>query len=198
MSRISFDADDVLLDHTEKFILWHNRVHGKRRNSFLRYEQFRYYDLSQVLRISPDEAWGRLTRFYESEEFAAISPRSGSQECVQRISSLGDHVVILTGRPTALREMTKACMRKYFPDIGQVLFAGELLPGPEKLKGLICKKRGIDLHIEDSLEQALDCSYYTGVALLNRPWNKSSTIQLPKNITRVDSWEEVYTLASKY
>ena len=135
MSRISFDADDVLLDHTDQFILWHNRVYGKKRGSYLRYEQFRSYDLSQVLRITPDEAWGRLTRFYESEEFNAISAVPGSQECVQKISSEGDIVVVLTGRPKALREITKACTRRFFPEISQVLFAGELLPGPEKLKG---------------------------------------------------------------
>ncbi len=197
MSKIAFDLDDTLGNHTQQFIAFHHRVYRKK----FRFEAFTSYGLDRVLRVTPDEAYGRLSRFYESPEFDAISPLPETQEYVQKMAEDGEELFVLTGRPKALREKTKAWVRKHFPQIGlkQILIAGELLPGPEQAKGPICYRRGIDFIVEDSLEQAISCSAHTGVALFNRPWNKNSPITLPKGvISRVDSWGEVYTLSKRY
>lgn len=204
MTKIAFDLDDTLGDHTQQFLAFYERVYRKKIN----YDSFTSYGLDRVLRLKPEEAYKRLSQFYESPEFDAISPLPRSQEFVQKLFEDGEQLFVLTGRPKALREKTKAWIRKYFPQIGlkQVLIVGELLPGSEPLKGPICYKRGIELIVEDSLEQALSCSTQTGVALLNRPWNQNSSLTLPskpiqfltKAITRVNSWEQVYVLSKKY
>lgn len=197
MSKIALDLDDTLGNHTEQFIAFYARVYNRR----LKMESFTSYGLHTTLRISPDEVYGRLNRFYESPEFDAISPLPGAQECVQRLCEDGEELFLLTGRPKALKEKTKNWAKKYFPQIypKNVLLSEELLPGPESLKGPICKKRSIDLIVEDSLEQTLSCSAYTGVALFTRPWNIHSPVTLEKNVvTRVETWQEVYALSKKY
>jgi len=202
MSKIAFDVDDTLGNHTEQFIAFYQRVYRKK----IRFESFISYGLSNVLKVKPVEACRRLDKFYDSPEFEDISPYPGSQECIQKLSEDGEELFILTGRPKALKEKTKNWVRKYFPQIPfrNILTAVEILQGQEQLKGRICFKRSIDLIVEDSLEQALNCSTHTGVALFNRPWNESPII-LPKKInpitkaiTRIDTWEELYKLAKRY
>ena len=195
MSRIALDLDDTLGNHTKQFIIFYQRVYGRK----IRFESFTSYGLDKVLRVSPDESYGRLNRFYESPEFDAISPLPGAQDCIQKLAEAGEELLVLTGRPKALKEKTKAWIKKYFPVIStkQILIVGELLPGPEQAKGPICLRRNIDLIVEDSFEQALSCSTRAGVALFNRPWNQNSSLR-EETITRVDTWEEVYTLSKKY
>ncbi len=195
MSKIAFDLDDTLGNHTEQFIKFYERVYKKRLN----FKSFTSYGLERVLRMKRDEVNGCLNRFYESPEFESISPLNNSQEYVQKMFENGEELFVLTGRPKVLREKTKGWVRKYFPCIGlkQILIAGELLPGLEQAKGPICYKRGIDLIVEDSWEQALNCSTHTGVALFNRPWNQSRSLK-EEAITIVNTWEEVYALSKKY
>lgn len=195
MPRIALDLDDVLVNHTTQFILFHNKTYGTR----LRFHHFRMYDISRVLRVSPQEAYKRLNQFYESQEFDQMRPFSEALEYVRKFSQDGEELILITGRPKVLREKTRSWVKKYFPEIGQVLITGELLSGPEQLKGPICRRRNIDLIVEDSLEQAISCSQCAGVALFNKPWNENSPFALPKEaITRVDSWEEVYLLSKRY
>ena len=47
MTRIAFDLDDVLGNHTEQLVRFHEREYGgRRRYSF---EMFKHYDLHLVL-----------------------------------------------------------------------------------------------------------------------------------------------------
>lgn len=196
MTRVAFDLDDVLGDHTEQFILFNDRVYPRRRRLHL--EQFRSYDFSSTLDISSDDLYGRLNRFYESQEFAAISPTPNSQKYISRLTEEGNEIFVLTSRPRALGKITRNWVKEYFPEVVGILITGELLPGPENLKGRICKKRGFHVILEDSLIQALDCANYVGVGLVDKPWNRNIPVTLPKNITRVESWEGIYKLVQKY
>ncbi len=195
INRIGLDIDDVLGDHTEQFISFHHRVYRKR----FRFEMFTSYGINQVLKVTPEEAYARLTEFYRSPEFEQITPTLGSQEFVQKITENGDGIFLITGRPRILKDITLSWVLKYFPEIDKknILFSTELRPGPEQLKGQICYKRSIDLIVEDSLEQALDCAHYSGVVLFNKPWN-ATNVAFPKSITRVSSWNEAYNIAKKY
>ena len=83
MTRIAFDLDDVLGNHTPQFICFHERVYPTRRRLHL--EMFRSYDLAMTLEINPEELYGLLNRFYESPEFEDISPTYGSQNYIQKL-----------------------------------------------------------------------------------------------------------------
>ncbi len=197
MRCIGFDIDDVLAEHTRAFITFHNRVYEPKR---LRFEQFTTYGIHQVLRVKPEEAYHRLTEFYRSPEFETIVPTFGSQQCLEDVYNLGSKIIVVTGRPTILKDITIDWIEKYFLQVekNQILFATELRrPGPEQLKGHICHKRGIDVIVEDSLEQALNCAHHAGVVLVDRPWNQTS-IALPKDITRAYNFQDVCSTILRY
>ncbi len=113
---------------------------------------------------------------------------------------LGNEAWVLTSRPKPLAAKTRAWVKKHFEGIGpkQVLLSKEIFPGPESLKGPICSQRGIDLIVEDSLEQTISCMPYCAVLLFDRPWNRRPRVILPKHVTRVYSWDEIYKEAAKY
>ena len=60
----------------------------------------------------------------------------------------------------------------------------------KKTKEEICFDLNVDILIEDNLEHAKNCaSKGIKVLLFDAPWNKSES--LPKEITRVKSWDEI-------
>ena len=198
MARIAFDLDDVLGNHTRQFVEFYNATSRKRRK--LTFEEVTEYNLGRILGIGDDEFYGILNRFYGSEFFDNIQPEEGSQDTIGKIMELGYEVCVLTSRPKALGTQTRAWVKKYFEGIDpkQVLLSKEILPGPESLKGPVCKKRGIDLIVDDSLEQAISCASECAVLLFDRPWNQRVNIRLPRHVVRVNSWKELYKQALKY
>ena len=199
MSRIAFDLDDVLGNHTSQFLEFYNATYRKRRKK-LALEEVTDYNLATVLKVSNDEFYGILNRFYASEYFDEIRPENESQETLGKIIELGHEVCVLTSRPSALAQKTRAWVRRYFEgvDSKQVLLSREILPGPESLKGPVCKKRGINVIVDDSLEQAISCSSECAVLLFDRPWNHRTSILLPRHVVRVDSWVKIYQEVEKY
>ena len=199
MARVAVDLDDVLGDHTHKFVDFYNEAYRKRRKR-LSFEDVTEYNLATVLGVSDDESYGVLNRFYESEFFDAIQPEEGSQETVGKIIEWGHEVFVLTSRPQALGQKTRAWVRKYFDMIHskQVLLSKEIVPGPESLKGPVCKKRGIGQMVEDSLEQTISCASECAVLLFDRPWNRRVSVILPRHVVRVYSWKDVEREVKKY
>lgn len=201
MVRIAFDLDDVLGDHTEKFVLFYNQEYGRKKGKrLIDIEEVGDYNFAPLLSVSDEECYGILARFYDSEFFEAISPKEGAQRSVEKILNLGHASCVITSRPKPLAAKTRAWIKRYFEGIDpkQVLLSKEIFPGPESLKGPICKQRRIDIIVEDSLEQAISCSHQCAVLLFDRPWNRRSRVSLPTHVKRVYTWDDVFNEVDKY
>lgn len=186
--RIGIDMDSVIADLMTPLIEFHN-IHYK--TSFT-LQHHTTYDLREVWSCDYKETLERVSKFYDSEYFTNVIPMPGSIKGIQYLCQ-NHELLIITSRPTILEQKTEAWIQKHFPDtFSHIVLTNQYSKEntPSKTKAEVGKELGIELMIEDGLEFALNCSEAgIKVFLLDMPWNQVKS--LPKNITRVHSWEQL-------
>lgn len=183
---IGLDFDDVLVAFNEALILFHNEHYGTTYGM----KDITTWDLHELWKCSPEEAYARMKEFVRSSHHEAINPVSGA---VDAIEFLHDHhdLHIITARDETLYEETLRLLGRHF---NNVTFKGlHFLHRNNKnvrgTKGDVCKSLGVHVLIEDSLINAKAAhTSSVHVLLFDTPWNQ--TRDLPSGITRVFSWEE--------
>lgn len=131
-----------------------------------------------------------MKEFIRSDHHARVSPVLGAVEAVGRLREICD-LYIITARDDTLSHQTFTLMNEHFPDSFK---SSHFLHRDDVnvlgTKGEVCTSLGIDIFVEDSLLNAS----HTGEAgirtlLFDTPWNQTEA--LPKNVTRVFSWDEI-------
>ncbi len=186
---IAVDADEVLAEFMEHFLMFHN----------LRYEtQFTKSEITsfrfeEVFKIEERDVLSRIGEFYEDKVIHEIKPVKGALAGINELLDRGYNLEIITARPPYYKKITIDWVEKHFPKkFKQIHFAfNPFNKNSERLtKAQICKQIGAKVLIDDNLVNALDCAENgITVYLMDAPWNK--TEDLPGNVVRVGSWKEI-------
>lgn len=184
---IGLDFDDVLVDFNESIRLFHNNIYG----TSYEYKDVIKYDLGLLWKCSPNEIVARIHDFYNSEFHINTPPIEGAIEAL-RILSKENILVVITSRPESVRKVTLELLEKYFSmQFGEIHFLDFHQGGlaRRKTKGEMCVEAGVEIFVEDVLQNAVTISNKGIPTLLfDRPWNQEKE---PSNITRVFGWNDV-------
>ena len=140
MPVVMFDIDDTLVNNTvienvlKKFGCEDTRI------------QFDYFSMD-----IPAEAKDLITaKFVCNDTVSSFEPNPGMKELVQKLHEKGFKLISITARPEYVRTGTMVMMRKHFPQIQNVFFAGSF----NKIEFI--KAQGVT-HIDDSAKVMSDC-----------------------------------------
>ena len=185
--KIGIDVDEVLVDFMENLIALYNQSH----NACFRRHDFRSMRFAETWGGSDEEAKEEVRRFFESSHFDEIEPISQSQYGIEKLKLSGHELIIVTSRPESVRERTLDWLNQnYLGAFSEFYFTSEWFNGGGSRKPDICIKAGIEILVDDALENGRECSE-AGIKVLlpDCPWNQ--TEDLPEGIKRVYSWEEI-------
>lgn len=189
---IAVDADEILAAFLEHFLIFHN----SRYKTNLVKEDVLTFKLEDLFGIQEKEVLRRMDEYYEEEHVFGIETVPGSIEGVSTLLERGYELQIITARPPIYKQITVEWVEKHFPKkFNQIHFAfNPFNKNSERLtKAQICKQIGAKVLIDDNLVNALDCAANgITVYLMDAPWNKHT--DLPENIIRVKSWDEITSL----
>jgi uncharacterized HAD superfamily protein len=184
---IGIDLDDTVLNFCDPFLAFHNVRRGL---SYTRGHIKRFH-IEEIWGCTRDEAIQMVHDFCHSDEHRNAVPVAGAVEAIADLAER--HTLhIITAKPSLLKNETLAWIGKYFPEhFKDIHFTRDTISQElhHRKKSLIAQELGVELFIEDSLENALSIAAVDiPVLLLNEPWNQAD---LPPLVTRVHSWEEI-------
>ncbi len=181
--KIGFDIDEVLLDTIPAFLDYHNPKLG----TDFKKEDIFTYDLWEIIGCSREEAIGLFREFFFSGH--EIKPVEGAIEAVDYLSR-SHELYNITSRDIMLKDLTHACIDKYFPNkFKEIHFTNQWGTGKSTTKGIICSEQKIDVLIEDGLHYAREVSQLgIRVLLYDCPWNQE---EVNGYIKRVRNWPEI-------
>ncbi len=186
---IAIDCDDVIVPTASLILAYYNKKYG----TAIALKDFYSNDLS--VWDTPDDATAinRVEEYLMSEEYQNAEPFSEAIKVIQALSRWHE-LHIITGRPDFLTGATTRMLAQYFPDIFKTVQFTNFFGQKSRSKAEVCQQLSIDFLIDDHLHHAkavADC----GVQVLlfgDYPWNES--LDLPKGIQRVKSWQAISSL----
>lgn len=184
--RVGLDFDDVLIDFGSGLAIFHNKNYGTSYSK----EHVTEWDYSILWGCDKEEALRRMREFVHSPDHTLISPVVGAVDAIKRLQEKCD-LFIITARDESTDMQTFELMNKHFPEsFKKVHFLHKNDIKTHEHKGAVCEELSIDIFVEDSLTNAQHTSD-SGIKtlLFDAPWNQ--TKELPKNVTRVFSWDEI-------
>jgi 5'(3')-deoxyribonucleotidase len=182
---IAVDLDDVLANTLENFIDFHNSTY----KTSLKFSDFKSYALHDIIGLSFEEEAKRLEQFDKSKFFNKIKPLEGAQTAISQLSKK-NKIVVITARTKSVATKTKRWLKKYFPEIDEVVFISQNYMGFIKTKAEVCKEFGAKVIIEDKTSFVNECANKgIKVMMLDYPWNQN--VNGSSNIVRVRSWDDI-------
>lgn len=185
---IGIDFDDVIVSTNEAMARWHNRVYG---TSYKR-EDILSYDLAKVWNCTREEMATRIREFMHSAEHDSIAPIDFAVESLKLLIDRELHII--TARRQEVQGVTLMLAERHIP----FLLHNFNFPNSNTSKvvndsfskSAFCLELGIEVFIEDHLDYALGVAEVgIPVLLFDTPWNQVE--DLPVNVTRVFSWNEI-------
>lgn len=185
---IAIDLDGVLSDTLAAFIAFHNETYSTKLER-KHFHSDRYWE---IVGETKEVFAKKFDHFTETSYFQEIQP---VKDAISAITYLAQHhqLIVITARQTELAKKTNEWIAKHFPNkfkdvyvINHAVFAKK---GMTMRKGELCQKLGVDILVEDSLENANECvSERTKILLLDMLWNQGN---LQEGIYRILSWKHV-------
>jgi uncharacterized HAD superfamily protein len=174
--KLGIDIDGVIANFAQPLIQTIKRNYGLT----LTEKDITRFSLSHVLGITRSEETQLITDILQQD--LPIYP--GAKETLEQLSREGHSIYLLTGRYAPLRDLTQTWLK----DKGVPYNELHLLEMGKKYQVNI---EGLDVIVEDSLEEALEWSARVKTVLLyDHPYNQTLNV---KNLTkRVYSWSEIY------
>jgi len=184
--KIGFDLDDVLLNFSDPLREYMNKKYSK---SVLRSDITGFFTES-IFGIGPEDTVKTIEDFFTHDDHINTLPVEGSRDVIKRLSQ-SNELHIVTAKPEHIKEITNIWLEKHFPgNFKQVHFANFFGSQMRRKKSEICLELGVDIFIDDSLDNAIDISDAgIPVLLFDAPWNQSENI--PENVTRVYTWSDI-------
>lgn len=187
MKKIGFDLDDVLLNFSDPFREFLN----KKYSTNVKREDLKTFYIEKFFGLSDDVVKNEVAAFLLHDDHKNTLPIDGSMPVIQKLSQ--KYILeIITAKPDYLTDDTYEWLAKYFNGMFSVVhFTNHFQDSHKKRKKSdVCKSEGVNIFIDDSLDNAIDVSSVSiPVLLFDTPWNQSDV--LPKLVKRVFSWEEI-------
>ena len=186
--KLGLDCDDTLMDFIEGLPAAYNQRYGT---------SYRVTDLSpdfaDLRQVLGDEGYKNLEEMFLDESFVlGISPVPGAVEGVNSLREKGMELYVVSHRQGAPEEVTLRSLHQYFGDTFQ-----EVIFTYGKPKGEICRKRGIELFVDDLPQNIVSVNQAGIPALLyNRHWNQE--VIEHALVKRVKNWKAVVREAEKW
>jgi len=180
---IGIDFDDVIVSTNEALAQWHNRAYG---TSYQK-KDIVQWDLGPLWNCSREEQMRRIDEFYCSSEHSSVLPICGAIEAIDTLRK-ENFLCVVTARPKHSRVPTLSLVERYTPFLSdKIYFTGDGV----FTKAEMCIRFGIEVFVDDNLDNAYCISALTGihVLLFDNPWNQVE--ELPSNVERVYSWGEI-------
>jgi len=188
--KIAIDIDDTLFQTHDLFLKYCNE-NGYNTNEFIENDKFKDYKVFM-------KVW---YEFVKSKEHLEIPPIEDSIKIVNQLAK-DNELYIITARDDSIRKETLELLEKYY-DLTIFKKIINLNYTDEKIdqKFEVCKLYNIKLIVDDNLQTIIDCANNNIISLLmdykkQYTWNKTET--LPKNATKVYSWENINNKINNY
>ena len=179
MQRIAIDIDEVLCP------LFHPMVrHSKYKIPTKKHP----YIFSKALNISEDESKKMLKKFYKTETFKNLKPIEYSQEVLKDLSKVYE-LHIITGRQDEVRDTTEEWIQDNFPGIFKSITLTNSFTPNEVSKADVCLSIGIDVIIDDSLDNCISCEK-NGIKSFNFMGDPSYPWSVRSNLS-ISNWKEI-------
>lgn len=193
--KIAVDIDDVLADCNAGI----NAFLAEEKGIFLQREDWKHFNLEDNTGHSIEEAIALYDEFHDSKYLAELALIDGSLEAIAHLAT-HHTIVALTSRGDSLHEATRRVIDQFTGHIETIFYTNQYnhvpATGERTTKGVICKREGIDLMIEDGLPNMESCVQHgIPVLLFDTPWNQ--TAELPQGVRRIHNWKEAVDLIEK-
>jgi 5'(3')-deoxyribonucleotidase len=189
--RIGVDLDEVLAQAVPNVIMWHNKYYGTNHDVM---DKPPSYGMFNIWGGSPKEAKDKILIWCNSPEISNADIVFGAVAGINGLK-INNDLIVITARPKSADARTEAWLNKHFPNIFKSIIHNEDWNGSGVFgpKVSACKRAQIDVLIDDSIETARNCAAAgIPVLLFDYPWNQSD--DLPENVTRVKTWEEIVAI----
>ena len=195
---IYVDIDDCLGHTARMFARVFEQEYGRRVDL----EEIESFDLGVSLGLSPESLDDFMKSVHRPEVLREIEPMEGAVEALAAWVDRCYEVAVVTGRPPG----TEAVSRRWLTDQGvphhsltflaKYSWSEDLFSGSQALSMEELARRSFSLVVEDSAEVArrLAAVLDAPVALLDRPWNRSSPKpedDLKGRIFRCRDWQDI-------
>lgn len=178
--KIAIDLDGVVVNYQQKLVDEVNRIYDKN----LTLEDMTDYNFKNFKWINNDDLWKIIIKQWNDGTFRDCEPIEGALKGLRTLYRHGHTLQIITYRMLGAKLDTITWLDKHDVKYDTISF--------EKNKGLLCRKLGVEIMIDDSPDVLIDCKNY-GVKSVcyNQPWNSKFTpTWLTKN-NRVSSWDSL-------
>ncbi|MGB5660433.1 MAG: bifunctional metallophosphatase/5'-nucleotidase [Thermoanaerobaculia bacterium] len=195
---IYVDIDDCLGQTARMFAKVFEQEYGRRVDV----EEIESFDLGVSLGLTPESLDDFMKSVHRPEVLAEIQPMNGAVETLAAWVDRGYEVAVVTGRPPG----TEAVSRQWLTERGvphhsltfldKYSWSEDLFGGSQAISMEELSRRSFSLVVEDSAEVArrLASVLDAPVALLDRPWNRSSPRpedELKGRIFRCRDWQDI-------
>ena len=188
---IATDADGVLTDMSGFNYIYGEKFFGHKPVDFSGYTTAEIFGESKVREF----LYG-MRYFYDY--CCRLEPRENASAVCEKLCSRGHNVYVITARKFSpmknpLGSLSRNLFRKWTEKnglmFGDIFFCSENNTPPQKLE--YCRQISADVMIDDKPDIALYLAENgVKVLLFDAPYNKETE---HKNITRVRSWDEIYS-----
>lgn len=190
--------DDVISDTTVTFPSLLEEYFGKT----ISFESITSFDLGKSFDLTMEELNRFMDIAHSPETVAAYRPRTGAIESLESFNSLGYDIVIVTGRPPYAKDLTEEWLEKHQIPFHDLLFADKYsrmfpaVPSAAAISLEALAQMDFCFAVEDSGYMAgfLSQRLQTPVALMDRPWNRTSQYLDASSLDLVNrcmDWNEV-------
>ena len=199
LDRLYVDLDDVIGETAQRLLIIAEQEYGFR----VPFEEVTSFDLDAVFGMDAEETADFYRRSNEADVLSGVALREGAVESLAACRARGIEVWIVTGRPAASGELTRAWLadrgvphdRLLFVDKYGKMQQEEAFPvDPAELLSLEeLAEMEFRAAVEDHLGMAriLAGRMRTPVLLMDRPWNRDPEADAHPLITRCRDWQAV-------
>jgi len=194
--KIWLDLDEVLCSSMKP---WLERC-KEELGFYLPFEKVKNYALWElsVVKHTKEEIVKVFAQMIEDDYknwHNILFPIDGAVDWVKRLANSGWEIVVITSRPSILKNATMSWIEKYFPGmIKDVIFTNKDVENLRLWnKGEILKSLWLDVFVEDNFENAQKAiNFVKKIFLFKKPWN----IEFLKNVEIgnlyvVNNWAEL-------
>ena len=199
LDRLYVDLDDVIGETARRLLVMAAQEYGFR----VPFEEVTSFDLDAVFGMDAEETAEFYRRSNEADVLSGVALREGAVESLAACRARGIEVWIVTGRPAASRELTRAWLADRNVPHDRLLFVdkyGKMQQEeafPVDPAGLLSLEELAEMEFRAAVEDHVGMARIladrmrTPVLLMDRPWNRDPEADAHPLITRCRDWKAV-------
>ena len=198
--RLYVDLDDVIGETAQRLLVMAEREYGRK----VPFEEVTSFDLDAVFGMNAEETAQFYRRSNQADVLSCVALREGAVESLAACRSGGIEVWVVTGRPAATSDLTRAWLAGRGVPHDELIFVEkygpwEELDGPPpvepaepvSLDELAAMEFRAAIEDHPGMARFLAERMRTRVLLMDRPWNRDPEADAHPLITRCRDWQAV-------